>query len=329
METKPIRVLFMDDEPASEIVQVAVEWMETAGFEVDLVESMSLAVEAYYERFYDVFVLDIDMSRVADAEEGDGVNVLKRFISLHNETRVIMFSGAGTTPHWFAAANAHCHAYVHKNEPESVKRLVSLIQSGAEPAAPARPERKGFSQRVLTCAGGSIGAEKLEAAVSEALGLGWEVENVSSLEAANRRLAETPEFAVVLVFLDEFPIFPEEKALLAAILAHSPAPQVIVGGPGEDAARDAILFVANHHPFRMINTAEENWPAALAEALKKAIAWHGRREIFPADADALRRLNIQLPPEALEEWEDYSEEMEELREAFDEPDGDEDGEVAE
>jgi CheY-like chemotaxis protein len=328
METKPIRVLFMDDEPASEIVQVAVEWMETAGFEVDLVESMSLAIEAYYEQFYDVFVLDIDMSHVADAEEGDGVSVLKRFISLHNETRVIMFSGAGTTPHWFAAANAHCHAYVHKNEPESVKRLVSLIRSGAEPAAPAKPAREGFSRRVLACAGPSIEKEKLKAAVSDAPGAGWEMETASSLEDLAARLAETPEVAAVLVFLDEFPVFPEERALLAAILAHSPAPQVIVGGPGEDAARDAILFVANHHPFRMINTAEENWPEALAEALKKAIAWHGRREIFPADPDALRRLNIQLPPDALEEWEDYDEEMEELREAFDEPD-DDDGEVAE
>jgi len=112
-ETRP-KILFMDDEPTSDIVTHAMERLRTAGFAVDFVETMSEAIEAYYQKYYDGFILDIDMSHQAADQEGDGVKVLKRFISLHNQTRVILFSGAGTVQHWFQAANAHCYAYVHK-----------------------------------------------------------------------------------------------------------------------------------------------------------------------------------------------------------------------
>ncbi|RLC18767.1 MAG: hypothetical protein DRI57_07945 [Deltaproteobacteria bacterium] len=84
METDKISVLVMDDEPMSAIIQATVNQLRQEGFEVDLAETMTQAIESYYQKFYDVFVLDIDMSHRPDKEEGDGIRVLRRFISLHN-----------------------------------------------------------------------------------------------------------------------------------------------------------------------------------------------------------------------------------------------------
>ncbi len=120
-----ISVLLMDDEPMSPIIQATVQILRQEGFHLDLVESVAQAVESYYQRFYDVFVLDIDMNDT----EGDGLKVLKRFISLHNQTQVIMFSGAGTTPDWFEAANAHCFAYVAKDENDAIDLLIGHIRA--------------------------------------------------------------------------------------------------------------------------------------------------------------------------------------------------------
>jgi len=317
MTEKPIQVLFMDDEPSSEIVQVAVAWMEDEGFAVDLVESMGQAIESYYDKFYDVFVLDIDMSHIPEEEEGDGVGVLKRFISLHNQTRVIMFSGAGTTPHWFAAANAHCWAYVHKNEKNSVKKLVDLIRAAAgEPARPlARPEGT-CPKKVLVYCEEDAHQDAIEAAVKNRLGSDWDIETAEEIDQVDRLLKEGGEYGLVLLFQPVFELYPDEKGGLRSILSRSPAPQAIVGCAGKDEHQHSILFLANHHPFRMINIADDNWPAHLEDALESAVVWHGQREIFQADSEALRRMNISLPPEALDEWNFSPQEMEELYAAF-------------
>lgn len=317
MTEKQIQVLFMDDEPSSDIVQVAMEWMEDEGFAVELVESMEQAVQSYYEKFYDVFVLDIDMSHIPEEEEGDGVNVLKRLISLHNQTKVIMFSGAGTTPHWFAAANAHCWAYVHKNEKNSVEKLVDLIRAAAEEADRQKAHSDGpCPKKVLVYSEEDSHQEIIEAAVKNQLGSDWGIETTQEIEQVDRLLKEGGEYGIVLLFQPIFELYPDEKGALASIISKSPAPQVIVGCVGKDEHQHSILFLANQQPFRMINLAEDNWPVILEDALKNAVVWHGQREIFQADAQALKRMNISLPPEALEEWDFSPQEMEELYAAF-------------
>ncbi|MGK0291469.1 MAG: DNA-binding NtrC family response regulator, partial [bacterium] len=85
MQTKG-RILFMDNEPDE--VRDAVEFLQKSGYEVTTCETMQQAIETYYQQFYDIFILDIDM----DENDDDGVEVLKRFQTLHNETRVIMYS---------------------------------------------------------------------------------------------------------------------------------------------------------------------------------------------------------------------------------------------
>lgn len=318
MSDDNISVLIMDDEPSSEIVQVSVDWMEDEGFSVDLVESMSQAVQSYYDKFYDVFVLDIDMSHIPDDEEGDGVNVLKRFISLHNKTKVIMFSGAGMVPHWFAAANAHCFGYIHKNEEGSVKHLIEFIKRSVDEPVPDRREiRKTCPNRILIYNKADSCQSQIRETVAEHLGEKWDIDILDNLADVDSRLKDEKkdDYGIVLLFQDVFELRPDEKNQLKSILSNSPAPQTIIGCQGKDEFQLAILFLANQHPFRMIDTEVKSWPLQLGDALKKAVIWYGQNEIFPADPDALKRMHITLPDDAMEEWEYTSEDMEEFYEA--------------
>ncbi len=308
MQSDQISVLLMDDEPMSPIIQATVQILRDEGFHADLVESIAQAVEAYYETFYDVFVLDIDMN---DAED-DGVRVLKRFVSLHNQTRVIMFSGAGTIHDWFEAANAHCFAYVAKDENEAIDLLISHIRSAAQARGRIRSGmRKAVCPQHLLCySGNDHFKETADAAIANALGDAWMVTESASLEQTEAALKNASAYGAVLVLQDVFTTDASVQAHLEKILSRGPKPQVIVGCLGEDQHRPSILGIANQHPFRMIDLALPDWGVRLEAALRDAQTWYGKTEIFKADMEALERVRITLPEEALEHWKDFAPEDE-------------------
>lgn len=302
MQSDPISVLLMDDEPMSPIIQATVQIFREEGFHTDLVETIAQAVEAYYETFYDVFVLDIDMN---DAED-DGVRVLKRFVSLHNQTRVILFSGAGTIHDWFEAANAHCFAYVAKDENEAIDRLISHIRSAARPRGRIRSGIRNAvcPPKLLRFCGTRRFRETADAAIANALGDAWTVTETASLEETEAAMEDTSAYGAVLLLQDVFSTDAVVRAHLEKILSHSPRPQVMVGCMGEDQHRPSILHIANQHPFRMINLALPDWGVRLEAALRDARTWYGKTEIFKADMEALERVQVTLPEEALAHWKD-------------------------
>jgi len=315
MDTKEISILLMDDEPSSPIIRNTMERFKDEGFTVDIVETMSDAVQAYYEKFYDVFILDIDMSLIPDDQEGDGVNVLKRFISLHNKTRVIMFSAAGKVHEWFESVNMHCFAYVHKNEEKPIDHLIELIRSAQKPEEIDLSSKNKCPQEVFLCCIDESYQEKAKETVTAALGADWDIKLFSTLEDVDTTLQADGIHGIVVILKDNFSLRSGEKSILTSILSRSPAPPVIIGCQGKDKFRYSILFIANNHPFRMVNTEDAAWPEHLAEALNSAKSWYGKREIFKADADALKRMHITLPPDAISEWENYdAEDMDELYE---------------
>ena len=324
MNTETVSVLLMDDEPSSAIIQAAVQRLEEEGFEVTPVETMSDAIQSYYDTFYQVFILDIDM----DDHKDDGVNVLKSFISLHNQTQVIMFSGAGTVPDWFEAANAHCFGYIHKNENNKLDNLVAMIKNSLkeEPAPPKRKPSK-LPERILAFCENQNYADNVEQAVRQTLGDQWETVFTASLEETAQKL-QSEDYGIGIILQEVFKLRAKEKELLREILTQSPRPQMLVGCLGQDELQHSILFIANLHPFRMINTKHEDWPQHLESALQKAVTWYGQREIFPAAPDALKRMHITLPPDALSEWENFSpEDMEELYDAYADAENDEQEEL--
>lgn len=64
------------------------------------------------------------------------------------------------------------------------------------------------------------------------------------------------------------------------LLAKSPFPQVIVGCEARDEYQSAILFLANHHPFRLLDLSKDDWGASLEQAIKAAHIWYGGAKSF-------------------------------------------------
>lgn len=311
MESDNISVLLMDDEPASIIIRETVNRLEAEGFRVELVETMESALESYYRKYHDVFVLDIDMSHRADGREGNGIKVLKKFISIHNRTRVIMFSGAGDVPEWFDAANAHCFAYVDKGESDSIDRLIALIRSAAHKSekSPFAPRKKVCPQRVLLYGNDENLRNAGSSAIKETLGELWRIEEFDSLKETSKTLAGNDSDAGIVVLLrSEFSTRSGTRELLKNILGFGPNPNIIIGCRGESQNQPSILFLANLHPHRMINLNKADWDETFKEALKTAHRWYGRQEIFRADRMVLEKLDIALPKEALEHWSEYDSE---------------------
>lgn len=304
MQENPVSVLLMDDEPMSAIVQASLQVLRDEGFDTDLAESVREAVEAYYEKFYDVFVLDIDMND----PEGDGIRVLKRFISLHNRTKVIMFSGAGTKFDWFKAANSHCFAYVAKDENGALDLLVQYIRAAAEthPRISRSALRKGTCPQkiLLYCKDPELRKEG-EAVIVKSLGEQWKIIPADDLEDAAAALESERDYGAVLLLQEFFSADSGTRDTMKRILSVSPKPHGIVGCSGEDEYRPSILQTANLHPFRMISLSEPDWKERLEAALTAARSWYGKEEIFKADMEALERIQVTLPPEALKHWEEF------------------------
>lgn len=307
----PINILFMDDEPEQPVVINALNRLRDEGYEVDFFDTMSAAIQAYYDKYYDIFILDIDMHHVPDSEEGDGIKVLKWFTSLHNQTKVIMFSGAGTVKHWFAAANTHCFGYVAKDEEGSDSSSVGLLLNKVKQALASRKQSSlGQESRKPPMAGLVIGGDM--ALIEQALtGLrsrfpeGFRLDHISPERLLETELDEYA-YAFRVLIQHEFSTRQKEQKLIELILADEPYPHAIVVCDAEDSdrLRKSILYLANAHPFRMVDLLKPDWVDQLGVAVTQAMTWYGRREIFTASDEALSRINISLPEDVLEIWQD-------------------------
>lgn len=292
-------ILFMDDEPHSDLVSHALERLRASGFEVDFVATLGEAIAACYRRYYQVFILDIDMSHQAVDEDGDGVRVLKGLMALHNQTRVILFSGAGTVPHWFQAANAHCHAYLHKldRDPDtgadSIERLLNAVRDALD--APPRPSALTpipAPPRVRLIGDDPELNAIAHQAVGAALGADW---TIDTCQLGADLTLEPGADGILLILQRQFSLRVQVRATLARLLAQSPTPQCIVCCEGRDEYRPSILELANRHPFRLIDLLHPRWDDQLRDALQAARQWYGQTEIQQADPGILGRYQVLLP----------------------------------
>ncbi|MBK1645482.1 hypothetical protein CKO25_12675 [Thiocapsa imhoffii] len=301
-------ILFMDDEPNSDIVSHAVERLRASGFCVDVIETLGEAVVACYHRYYQVFILDIDMSHQVVDEDGDGVQVLKGLMALHNQTRVILFSGAGTVDHWFQAANAHCHAYIHKldQDPdtgaESIERLLSAVRGAIHTWTDPGTLTPGVPPARLLLVGDDVGLNaSARQAVEDALGADWVVDE----QPLSPDLELDPStYGGMLILQPQFKMRSRVREALTRLLALTPTPQCIVGCEGREEFRPSILDLANRHPFRLIDLLHPSWEKQLRDALQSACEWYGQTEIQNADLAALRRYQVLLPEDVDQDLQD-------------------------
>lgn len=318
MENQAIRILLMDDEPASPIIETALEFFKENGFEVDLTDTISKALDKYHEKYHDIFILDIDMSHTTDSKENDGIHVLKRFISLHNQTKVIMFSAAGQVPEWFAAANAHCYGYIAKDENQACRKLIDMISRAVkEPRKRISSMKKPESpSNCLVYTNRKEDMNNIKPLLEEVLGNNWKITVSTELDQTVKAMQSGTKWGLVMMIKDHFTTRKKEKDWLQALMTNEPFPHTIVCCNGEDKNRASILFIANLHPFRMIDLLDPDWKKSLKPAIKKAIQWYGRNEIFKADSEFLKRVKVKLPEEAREPWETFD--TGELEKAYEE-----------
>ena len=293
-------VLFMDDELGSApIVDYAVAALRDAGFEVTEVSRMSEAMDAFYNSFYHVFVLDIDMSCVEDVQEGDGTDVARFLRALDSGSHVINFSARGLVPNWFAAANYHLYGYIHKGEDGAVQRLVELVRTASRelveqpmPLSRPRPPEKVLVAVEPPCT--VVPADELAELAERALE-GWEVIRASGLADAVKVLESDPgRWGLVAVTSDEFDNRPGTRELFQRLCAFRGRPQAVLGCRGEQGAWPSILSMVNARPFRLVDLADREARSEIGLALRSAADHYGRQEILEPDAGGLRRLRLEM-----------------------------------
>jgi DNA-binding response OmpR family regulator len=110
MATKPLKVLFADDDDAFRFVMHSV--LKDAGFDATAVESGEKAIEAIKAHAFDVIVLDYKMGEVS------GLNVLQWIHEQKITTPVIMVTAAGTETVAVEAMKLGAYDYVRKEHIE-------------------------------------------------------------------------------------------------------------------------------------------------------------------------------------------------------------------
>ncbi|MBM4321296.1 MAG: response regulator [Deltaproteobacteria bacterium] len=303
------RVLFMDDQTTTEyVVKEAIRALEEAGFEVEAIPLMAWTRDAFYQRYFHVFVLDIDMSLAVDDEEGDGTDVGRFFKTLDADARVIYFSARGGLSAWFAAANHHVYGYLDKRDEGVIQALVELVRrAAAEPPlsiAPApglpRPPRRALLAMAGPC---TKPAELLAAELARGLGEGGEVVTVAGLAAAAERLEQEPDgFVAALVACDRFSTRPSAAEQVRRIAGHGGRPHALFACQGDHSYGPApFLVIVNAHPFRLLDLLDRQLGERIAEGVQRAVACYGRPEVLPADPAGQARLQLGFSAETARE----------------------------
>ncbi len=315
MTERPLSVLFMDDQISDNtalVVSEAVKALEEKGWNVTTTDRMSESIDAFYHKFYDVFVLDIDMAKVKDIIEGRGSKVAQVYRALDNGCAVIMYSAAGTVEDWFYLANCHVYGYVFKNEHNAVNKLVTMVERAARElqADLTLPEpRQQGPVLLVNETGGALDTELLIQSVKQA----GEFEPVCCALSDVAEHIGQDDPAAVVVLADTFDTRPTTVACIDRICATQPRPHVILGCRGRDENRASILNLLNARPLRLININSVDVPGQVTEAIKAAARWYGGREVIKADLEYVHRAGKDIDWDALDQAfnvDEYDTEME-------------------
>ncbi len=301
-----VPILFMDDElndPRADVVRLAVDALRKQGYEVTVTDKISEAIDAFYKKFFKVFILDIDMSHIDDTITEKGTMAARLYKSLDNSAAVIMFSGAGTDVDWFYLANHHVFAYVSKKaRPDPISVLLKIV----EKAVAAVGEEFSFPEQrdsgkvgVVLTDDPAFSPEEWQNIIA---GVGkFQVEFVEIEQAVEQ--ARKNDFSAMIVAARRFDTDPDYFSSVKAIADLSPNPHVIFACEGRMIMQDQIIDLMNCQPFRLIDLKTGNAKKDLQKAIADAANWYGAREIFVADSKDVVRLASE------EDWEGFDTNM--------------------
>jgi CheY-like chemotaxis protein len=305
MNPKNVSVLFMDDEISDGtaiMVSDAAEALKSQGYDVDSVDTMSAAIDAFYHKFYKVFVLDIDMSKVDDLlsrNQRRGSHVAEIYRGLDNHCAVIMYSARGTVEDWFRVGNRHIFGYVHKNSSHSVEELVQMVGRAVTTTA--------FQIELPTPRSGDVLVARTGSPALSASALVQLVEKAGAFTAITCTMAEMPErlaqgdFAAGLLVADQFSTRPLVLETIDRICAIQPRPQIVIGCEGREESEESLLHLVNARPFRLVNLLAADAGQVLGEAVHTAAAWYGGNECFPVESEYIHRAAADIDWQELDQ----------------------------
>ena len=296
---KPLRILIMDDEiyrgdnnPSIR----AEERLKEMGHLVETTDKMSEVLSSIKNRYYDVYILDVDMSFVDDKIDSDissGTTIGKVLRERNSFYNIIVFSARGRVWDWFSAANYHFQGYIYKggsyNEDDGVEKLAEHIKelSAAKKDHILTMDRHPYENKALIYYHPDTPVEKISLdninnILNEVLP-DVEVEICTKLTEVKEKI--NSNYAIVLMFHAMFKDRTKTMVDIKEIFSRQPYPHIIVGvdssaGWGEEANRNTILNLVNAHPFKMLDL---NQPAAenqLKQMIVAALEWYGKYEIF-------------------------------------------------
>ena len=305
MEKKDFWILFLDDEiedPRENPATIAYQALIDEGFTVKKTSKMSEAIDWYYKAYFDLYILDMDMSmsETKDTFEGNGATVGETLRRLSTMTNVIVYSARGTIKDWITTANYHFTRYVHKDETETaLTKVVNEIFMGNETTHPKAssllsPKSSTPQQTLILCQKGCLlQKENLESLVPNSV---W----VDNLEDMLKSFSKD-SFGCAMIFLSRLPGITRIEDFLTelkTIMSFQPKPHIIFGIPLPRLDKQ-ILKVINLNPFRIMNLESPAIMSELKEAIVSARKFFNTDEIFKIPDTQLERFRNQISEEEL------------------------------
>ena len=316
---KSLRILIMDDEIFQKDNNPSIqaeERLKEAGHLVDTTDKMSDVLSSIKSRYYDIYILDVDMSFVddeIDSGKNSGTTIGKVLRERNSFYNIIIFSARGRVRDWFSAANHHFQGYIYKlgtsDEDDGVEKLENHIKelSTAKVDHALSMKQPRYDNKALLYYHPDTPAEKISLdniknILNEMLP-GVEVEVCTKLTDMKERI--NSNYAIVLLFHAMFQDSDQTIQNIKEIFSHQPEPHIIVGldsssGEGEEANRNSILNLVNARPFKMLDL---NQPAAeneLKQMIFAALQWYGKYEIFDYPDEFEEFLGYPLTEDDLE-----------------------------
>jgi hypothetical protein len=319
----------------------AEKMLRDAGHLVETTDRMTDVLKSIKGRYYDIYILDVDMSFVKDEidnKDNTGTTIGKLLRERNSFYNIIIFSAKGRAQDWFAAANYHFQGYVYKlgiNEEEGVEKLVEHINklSMVNVSPTLSMDQPCYENKALIYYHPDTPVEKIsldniEDILNEVLP-GVRVEVCTKLDEVKDRIDSN--YAVALMFHKMFRDSTKTILDIKEILSFQPSPHFIIGvdssaESGDEANRNNILNLVNAHPFKMLDL---NQPAAESELKRMIIAaleWHSKYEIFEYPNELQEFIEYPLTEDdlkAMKGAEDYYDEIEDvdIKDCFDEEGG--------
>ncbi len=303
---RSLKILIMDDEifanDQNPAIQAAQRLLEE-GHLVQVTDRMSEVLGGLQKKFFDVYVLDIDMSLVQDIDNASGSNVgraLRKFSSL---TNIVVFSARGEVPDWFTAANYHFQGYVFKGD-DGVENLARHIRELAERPIPVPRFDLGELEppsRVLVYRHPSLGERFAPERIRPWIQAVYPDAEIHVCTQLQEVVDFQQECGCILLLHTMFRDQESTWSDLERIFGRQPRPHVIVAvdssGDTPQTHRGTILNLVNRHPFRLLDLADPRFESSLQQAIERSRFWYGRQEVFEYPEEFRDRIGMPLTAE--------------------------------